>query len=72
MLLEHAMLITEEMLQAGVAKAVELALLPRKSVSEDIATNKELMLEILECVLDAPEQIPPRSTSTRSSVSATA
>jgi hypothetical protein len=66
------MLITDEMLQAGVTKAVELGLLPRKSVPEDIATNKELMLEILECALGVPGQIPPQPIPSTSGVTAAA
>lgn len=63
--LEQPMLITDEMLQASVAKAVELGLFPRKAIPEDIATNKELMLEILECALQSAEQIPPPSIADR-------
>lgn len=42
------MKVTDDMIRAGVKKASELGLLPRKSVLEDIATNNELMLQILE------------------------
>ncbi len=47
------MRITEEMIHRGVKKATELALLPRTSQMEDIATNDELMLEILQAALDS-------------------
>jgi hypothetical protein len=47
----YAMLITNQMLQAGVQKATELAILPRHSIPEDIATNQELMQEILQAAL---------------------
>jgi hypothetical protein len=51
------MLITETMIRQGVKKATELAVLPRKGQIEDIATNNELMLEILQAALDAaPEE----------------
>jgi hypothetical protein len=51
------MLITEEILRRGVRKAIELGLLPRSGQIEDIATNDELMLEILQAALDIhPEQ----------------
>jgi hypothetical protein len=66
----HAMLITDEMLQAGVKKAVELGLLPRKSIPEDIATNRELMLEILECAFEEMEHTPVRSIPVASGVDA--
>jgi hypothetical protein len=66
------MLITDEMLQAGVTKAVELGLLPRKSIPEDIATNRELMLEILECALGTLEPMPRQSMSAASGFSAAA
>lgn len=57
------MLITDEMLQAAVTKAVELGILPRKAIPEDIATNKELMLEILQTAFNAAEQLPPSSAT---------
>jgi hypothetical protein len=46
------LVITEEMIRRGVSKATELALLPRAGQIEDIATNNELMLEILQAALD--------------------
>lgn len=46
------MRVTQEMLQAATAKAVELGVLPRHSQMEDLATNVELMQEILEAALD--------------------
>jgi hypothetical protein len=47
--------ISDEMVHAGVEKALELGLLPRKSVMEDIATNCELMQEILLAALNVAE-----------------
>ena len=47
------MKVTDDMIRASVKKASELGLLPRKSMMEDIATNNELMLEILEAALAA-------------------
>jgi hypothetical protein len=44
--------ITEDMVRRGVKKATELALLPRTGQIEDIATNDELMLEILQAALN--------------------
>ena len=52
------MLVTDEMVQTAVKKAIELGLLPRKSIPEDIATNRELMGEILECAFNAVEELP--------------
>jgi hypothetical protein len=49
------MLITDQMLQAGVRKATELAILPRHSIPEDIATNQELMQEILQAALGSAD-----------------
>lgn len=40
--------ITPEMLRAATEKAIELGILPRRSQMEDLATNAELMREILE------------------------
>lgn len=45
--------ITCEMLQAGTKKAEELGVLPRRSYIEDLATNAELMQEILAAALEA-------------------
>ncbi|KIF80431.1 hypothetical protein TSA66_05730 [Noviherbaspirillum autotrophicum] len=51
------MKITCEMLQAGTRKAVEHGVLPRRSYMEDLATNAEIMQEILTAALEAhPEQ----------------
>jgi hypothetical protein len=44
--------ITNDMVRNGVRKASELGLLPRQSIMEDIATNNELMLEILEAAIE--------------------
>jgi hypothetical protein len=52
------MIITSEMLQAGTQKASELGILPRTSINEDIATNAELMMEILDAALSSVEQKP--------------
>ncbi len=46
------MFISEEMIRRGVRKATELSLLPRTGQIEDIATNDELMLEILQAALN--------------------
>jgi hypothetical protein len=69
--LEHTMLITEKMVRAGVVRAIELGLLPRKSIPEDIATNRELIREILECTFDAVEEMPAPSVSGANKVRAT-
>ena len=53
------MLITEEMIHRGVKKATELAILPRTSQIEDIATNDELMLEILQAALNTQSEEEP-------------
>lgn len=45
------MIITQDMIQRAVKKSVELELLPRKSQIEDIATNCELMFEVLQAAL---------------------
>ncbi len=45
------MQITQKMIEKGVSKAVELGVLPRKSLAEDIATNNELVFEILQAAL---------------------
>jgi hypothetical protein len=50
------MIITSEMFQAGTQKASELGILPRISMNEDIATNAELMMEILEAALSSVEE----------------
>lgn len=47
------MIITEEMLQAAIKKAVELDILPRRSHPEDLATNTEIMQEILCAALES-------------------
>lgn len=51
--------ITDQMIHAGVEKALELDLLPRKSVNEDIATNCELMGEILRAAIATAEKDIP-------------
>lgn len=56
--------ITDGMIHAGVKKALALGLLPRKSVVEDIATNCELMEEILREVIASTESDMPASTGT--------
>jgi hypothetical protein len=48
--------ITREMLQAATRKAVELKLLPRHVFPEDLATNEELIQEILEAAFEAAPQ----------------
>ena len=45
--------INNHMIQAAVNKATELGVLPRKGISDDIATNNELMVQILQAALDA-------------------
>jgi hypothetical protein len=51
------MKISCEMLQAATRKAVELGILPRRSCMADIATNAEIMQEILTAALDTlPKQ----------------
>lgn len=49
--MQKAVQVTPEMLQAATQKAVELGILPRRSKIEDLATNAELMQEILEAAL---------------------
>lgn len=44
--------ITKDMLQAATRKAVEAGLLPRRVYAEDIATNAEIMRDILEAALE--------------------
>jgi hypothetical protein len=44
--------ITPEMLRAATQKAIELGILPRRSQMEDLATNMELMQEILKAALE--------------------
>jgi hypothetical protein len=46
------MKITNEMLQSAIAKAIELGVLPRRSHPEDIATNAEIMHEVLLAALE--------------------
>lgn len=43
--------VNHEMIQAGIKRATELGILPRKDLPEDIATNAELMEEILRAAL---------------------
>ena len=45
--------ITKDMLQAATRKAVEAGLLPRRVYAEDIATNAEIMHDILEAALES-------------------
>lgn len=47
------MKMTGEMLQAATKKAVELGILPRQSRIEDLATNAEIMPEILGAAMEA-------------------
>ncbi len=63
--LKTTMKITNEMLQSAIAKAIELGVLPRRGHPEDIATNAEIMHEVLLAALeqaskerDAPEPGP--------------
>lgn len=52
------MKITCEMLQAGTRKAVDLGVSPRRAYMEDLATNAEIMQEILAAALEAhPEYL---------------
>lgn len=44
--------ITQEMLEAAVKKAIEAGILPRRSCPEDIETNVEIMLQILEAAFE--------------------
>ncbi|WP_151635594.1 hypothetical protein [Noviherbaspirillum aerium] len=44
--------ITREMLEAAVKKAVEAGILPRRSCPEDIETNAEIMLQVLEAAFE--------------------
>lgn len=44
--------ITQEMLDAAVKKAIEAGILPRRSCPEDIETNAEIMLQILEAAFE--------------------
>lgn len=46
------MKITNEMLQSAIAKAIELGVLPRRAHPEDIATNAEIMHEVLLAALE--------------------
>lgn len=47
------MQVTDQMIRAAVIKAVELGVLPRKSLVDDIATNSEIMGEILQAAVNA-------------------
>lgn len=61
-----AMNLTPEMLRAATQKAIELGILPRRSRMEDLATNMELMQEILEAALaqsEAPRDGSPEGES---------
>ncbi|MEC4719160.1 hypothetical protein RY831_08370 [Noviherbaspirillum sp. CPCC 100848] len=44
--------ITQEMVDAAVKKAIEAGILPRRSCPEDIETNVEIMLQILEAAFE--------------------
>lgn len=44
--------ITQEMVDAAVRKAIEAGILPRRSCPEDIETNVEIMLQILEAAFE--------------------
>lgn len=46
------MQVSQQMIQAAVSKAMELGVLPRRGVSDDIATNNEIMAEILQAAVD--------------------
>lgn len=50
------MKITCDMLQAATRRAVELGVLPRRSQAEDIATNAEIMQEILTAAIEAVQE----------------
>lgn len=45
--------ITKDMVQAATMKAVEAGLLPRRAYVEDIATNAEIMHDILQAALES-------------------
>lgn len=44
--------ITQEMLDAAVKKAIEAGILPRRSRPEDIETNAEIMLQVLQAAFE--------------------
>jgi hypothetical protein len=44
--------INQEMLDAAVRKAIEAGILPRRSCPEDIETNAEIMLQVLEAAFE--------------------
>lgn len=50
------MQITQEMIQAGARRAVELGVLPRKSLPDDIATNSEIVFEIFDAAFNSPPE----------------
>jgi hypothetical protein len=50
---ESEMQITDQMIQQAVKRATELGILPRKDVADDIATNNEIMEEILQAAINA-------------------
>lgn len=50
------MRITDPMIQAAVKRAMELGVLPRRGVADDIATNKEIMEEILHAAINTGSQ----------------
>lgn len=56
--------ITEQMLQASIHKALALGVLPRRHYQDALATNVEIMQEILQAAFDtlppsASETVPP-------------
>jgi hypothetical protein len=57
------MQVSDQMIQAAVSKAMELGVLPRKSLPDDIATNSEIMAAILQAAVDAQSKTgdKPRS-----------
>lgn len=57
--------VSDEMIQAGVKRATELGLLPRKDFPEDIATNAELMEEILRAALSPEAEANNHKTSNK-------
>lgn len=44
--------ISQEMVDAAVKKAIEAGILPRRSCPEDIETNVEIMLQVLEAAFE--------------------
>ncbi len=53
------------MIEVAVQRACELGLLPRRTLDEDVATNTEIMLDILQSALDAePDGSSPGKVET--------